>query len=120
VYFDPSAELVVVDRSTSTCIPGVATFNESAPHTLFSFANSAGDGTGKVALSREELSFHVYFDHGVVEAFVNKRTVVTTRVYPSTATCQMIQPFISPNNAPAADDGFQSQLLDLEFWPLEL
>jgi beta-fructofuranosidase len=121
VYFDPSAEMVVIDRSVSTCMPGIATFDESAPHTLFTFARPEKDDASKVILSREELCFHCYFDHGLVEVFVNERTVITTRVYPSTATCLKIEPFIFPHTTiQVADDSFSSGLISFDLWPLEL
>lgn len=124
MYFDPLAETVVVDRSVSTCTPGIATFDESAPHTLFTFArpeNPDKDDASKVVLSREELCFHLYFDHGLVEVFVNERTVITTRVYPSTATCLTIEPFISPHTTiHVTDDSVSSELLSFDLWPLAL
>lgn len=48
---------------------------ESAPHTLFTLADEQGGET------EECLRVHAYFDSGVLEVFVNERTVITTRIY---------------------------------------
>lgn len=82
VYFEPSAEAVVIDRSGSSSSPGVGKGNERAPHTLFKFASPDQD-QGDVL---EKLEFHVFYDCSVIEVFVNQRTVISSRVYPSSGT----------------------------------
>lgn len=53
---------------------------ESAPHTLFTFQQNG-------CRHRETLDLHVYFDSSVLEVFVNRRTVITTRIYSDSQDC---------------------------------
>lgn len=50
---------------------------EEAKHTLFSF----GNGTS------ERLELHIFFDVSVLEVFVNRRTVISTRIYAKSGRC---------------------------------
>ncbi|KAL2125980.1 hypothetical protein VTI74DRAFT_2032 [Chaetomium olivicolor] len=114
IYFEPSAEAVVIDRSKSSSIPAVRKGNERAPHTLFKFASPPSSQNGHdEAHILETLEFHVFYDCSVLEVFVNRRTVISTRVYPSSGT--------SIGLVLLRDHSGQkhAELLQCRLWPLE-
>lgn len=122
VYFDPASEVIIADRSKSSSIPGIRRFTESAPHTLFTFAEPNDSTTGRdgAPQTRQEvLEFRVFYDTSVLEIFANERTALTTRVYPTSGTSSQIRPFIDTRGrTPVGGNG--SRLVDVEIWPLFL
>lgn len=55
---------------------------EIAPHTLFTYLD---DVTGQAA--EEKLRIRCWFDTSVLEIFINERTAISTRIYPSSSDC---------------------------------
>jgi len=122
VYFDPTSEEIMADRSKSSSVPGVRRFTESAPHTLFTFAgpnDSTTSRDGAPQTRQEVLDFHVFYDTSVLEIFVNERTALTTRVYPTSGTSSQIRPFVDTCGR-ASVGGSGSRLVDIKIWPLSL
>jgi beta-fructofuranosidase len=78
ISFLTAAETIHIHRpDLSRVHPDIRTLPESAPFTLFEYA----DGT------REQLEIRAWFDESVLEVFVNERCVFSTRVYPATKRC---------------------------------
>ncbi|KAH8716786.1 glycosyl hydrolase [Phaeosphaeriaceae sp. PMI808] len=119
VYFDPKLEIIIVDRSRSSHQSGVRRCREEAPHTLFAFREFDKDGhpTGKRRL--ETLNFHVLYDCSVLQIFVNKRTAITTRVYPAMGTSTGILPFVEGGFCSSSDRP-DAEAWSLALWPLSL
>ncbi|KAJ5092275.1 hypothetical protein NUU61_007145 [Penicillium alfredii] len=63
---------------------------ESAPHTLFTFANEHGEET------EEPLRIRAFFDKSVLEVFVNDRTAISTRIYHPADRCFGLQFWAEP------------------------
>jgi sucrose-6-phosphate hydrolase SacC (GH32 family) len=68
ISFEPFQQLLSIDRTRSSLNPAVK-------------RDMLG---GRVEFdSNEPLTFHIFLDHSVVEAFVNGRTSFTSRIYPT-------------------------------------
>jgi beta-fructofuranosidase len=65
----------------------------------------------------ETLDFHVIYDCSVLEIFVNERTALTTRVYPSSGTSIGVKPLISRRER-FVSDVETSGFLSCQLWPL--
>jgi beta-fructofuranosidase len=90
VYFFPSGEEIVVDRSNSRPIPGrateskdddnlVNTRDERGPHTLFAFASTNQNGDPGETIER--LHLHIFRDGSILEVFANDRFALSTMIY---------------------------------------
>ncbi|OAV98565.1 hypothetical protein PTTG_01805 [Puccinia triticina 1-1 BBBD Race 1] len=77
VYYDPSTEYLVVDRSHSSAIPSFSNSTERAKLRLWPIINPI---TNQVEL--ESLNLTIVVDNSVVEVHANERAIITTRVYP--------------------------------------
>ncbi|CAG9951565.1 unnamed protein product [Clonostachys rosea f. rosea IK726] len=110
IYFEPGNEMLYVDRSASTSYPGINRLPERAPHTLFTFLDSCNNTE-----ELETLDFHVYYDCSVLEIFVNGRTAITTRVYPTSNTSFGVRPFVESTYA----EGERSELVSFNLWELD-
>ncbi|KAJ5554543.1 Glycoside hydrolase family 32 [Penicillium frequentans] len=64
---------------------------ESAPHTLFTYLDNQQE-------FEEALKVHAFFDHNVLEVFVNDRTVITTRIYYPSDQCFGVRFFAEPDD----------------------
>lgn len=97
IYFDPSNETLVVDRSFSSLIPSCAFSSASEPRQqledLTEFCSLDGKDTefGKLRLwsirqgnssAMQALNLTIIVDNSVVEVYGNDVTVITTRAYP--------------------------------------
>lgn len=101
-----------MDRSRSASLRGVRTSDERAPHTLFKFA-----APGSQAYVQETLEFHIFYDGSVIEIFVNQRTAITTRVYPSSGSSVALTVLVEDLcGGKSTRDG--AELLHCDFWPL--
>ncbi|KAJ6109804.1 Glycoside hydrolase family 32 [Penicillium sp. IBT 16267x] len=80
---------------------------ESAPHTLFTYLVNQTE-------VEESLKVHAFFDHNVLEVFVNERTAITTRVYHPSDRCFGVRFFAEPVD----DQGSKSSavLLGADVW----
>lgn len=79
--FYPESETFVVDRhETNVAEMKLNTRPEIAPHTLFSYIDPV---TGHVM--EEKLCIRCWFDVSVLEIFINERTAISTRIYPSSS-----------------------------------
>lgn len=90
IYFSPSDEEIVVDRSKSrSTLPRttegtedddlVNTRDEPGPHTLFAFAST--NKNGEAAEMAERLRLHIFRDGSVLEVFANDRFALATMIY---------------------------------------
>ncbi|EFP78860.2 hypothetical protein PGT21_031694 [Puccinia graminis f. sp. tritici] len=77
VYYDPSTEYLVVDRSRSSAIPSFGNSSERAKLRLWPIVNPV---TKRVEI--EPLNLTIIVDNSVVEVHANERAIITTRVYP--------------------------------------
>lgn len=82
LYFIPAEEAFHIDRPDLVSDRATRQLSsESAPHTLLTLVDD--DGQEK----EEKLEMLAYLDGSVLEVFINKRTVITTRVYLNTPGC---------------------------------
>ncbi|KEF55311.1 uncharacterized protein A1O9_08965 [Exophiala aquamarina CBS 119918] len=103
VYLMPVIETLKVERPHSSEIdPGILTFPETAPFTLFSFQEQGGQ-------SRELFELRLFFDESVLEIFANSRCTIATRVYPASKRCWGIRFW-------AEDESEQSRLVHAQAW----
>lgn len=103
IHLTPSTESLTIERPDSTQIDqSILTFPETAPFTLFSFANARSH-------RRENLELRVWFDESVLEVFANDRCTFATRVYPATKRCWGIKFW-------AEDEARQSTVLQARAW----
>lgn len=72
--WDPITETFTIERPHPT-YPDINHGVETAPHTLFTFRDDAGNEV------EETLQIRAIFDKSVLEVFVNERTVISTRIY---------------------------------------
>lgn len=79
--------------------PDINTLPETAPFTLFEYANG----------TREQLEIRAWFDESVLEVFVNERCVISTRVYSATRRCWGIRFW-------AEDEAGASRLVEARAW----
>ncbi|KAJ5570321.1 uncharacterized protein N7459_009751 [Penicillium hispanicum] len=84
--WDPFSETFTIHRPPVED-PKINHDHESAPHTLFTFADDKGNET------EETLQVHAFFDKSVLEVFVNGRTVISTRIYHPSDRCYGIRFF---------------------------
>ncbi|KNZ49389.1 hypothetical protein VP01_504g7 [Puccinia sorghi] len=77
IYYDPSTEYLVVDRSHSSTIPSFGNSTERAKLRLWSTINPETRET-----EMERLDLTIVVDNSVVEVHANERAIITTRVYP--------------------------------------
>ncbi|PLW23082.1 hypothetical protein PCASD_10515 [Puccinia coronata f. sp. avenae] len=77
VYYDPSTEYLVVDRSRSSTISSYGNSTERAKLRLWPISNPT---TKQVNM--ESLNLTIIVDNSVVEVHANERAIITTRVYP--------------------------------------
>ncbi|KAH9460970.1 hypothetical protein MJO28_009885 [Puccinia striiformis f. sp. tritici] len=77
VYYDPSTEFLVVERSHSSIISSYGNCTERAKLRLWPILNPT---TNQVEL--EPLNLTIIVDNSVVEVHANERAIITTRVYP--------------------------------------
>jgi beta-fructofuranosidase len=110
IYFEPSRENIIIDRSKSTAIDGVRTANEQAPHTLFKFANPQNTHGNLQSYVLENLEFHIFYDCSVLEVFVNQRTAISARVYASSGTSLGLSLLHADSN---------TKLVQCLLWPLK-
>lgn len=87
--FYPESETFVVDRhQTNEAETKINTRPEIAPHTLFT---SLDPVTGQAI--EEKLRIRCWFDTSVLEIFINERTTISTRIYPSSSECSGVRFF---------------------------
>jgi beta-fructofuranosidase len=100
ISFTTADETLRINRpDLSQVDPDISTVPETAPFTLFEFA----DG------SREALQIRAWFDESVLEVFVNERCAISTRVYPATKRCWGIRFW-------AEDEASASVLMEGRAW----
>ncbi|KAJ5752315.1 hypothetical protein N7520_009232 [Penicillium odoratum] len=80
---------------------------ESAPHTLFTYLDGQEE-------TEEPLSVHVFFDHNVLEVFVNGRTAITTRIYHHSDRCFGVKFFAEPADDRAGESS--AILMEADLW----
>ncbi|KAL1301729.1 hypothetical protein AAFC00_005933 [Neodothiora populina] len=77
IYYEPSNNTVVVDRTHSSLIEG---FNNASvigyfyPYTIQSESGNA---------TQEPLTWDIFLDGSLIEVYINDRFALTTRIYPS-------------------------------------
>jgi beta-fructofuranosidase len=106
---DLETETFTIDRSKSTTILGVNTSKEAAPHTLYIFKDELGN------LSLETLDIRLFYDVSVLEVFVNERTAISTRLYPSSTICYGLKVF-----SEQLEDAEAPELRRFDFWDITL
>jgi beta-fructofuranosidase len=119
IYFEPSSETIVVDRSQSSHQPGIRRCQERAPHTLFVFGASDKDSSLTKVRTVEPLKFHVLYDCSVLQIFANERTAITTRVYPASGTSIAVLPFVD-NDSTLPRNAENLSAWNLNLWPLSI
>lgn len=103
VYLVPGTETLTVERPDSSGIdPGILTFPETAPFTLFSFKTQS-------ERRRELFELRLFFDESVLEVFANSRCTIATRVYPASKRCWGVRFW-------AEDESQQSRLVHAQAW----
>ncbi|KAL5420954.1 hypothetical protein PMIN04_005992, partial [Paraphaeosphaeria minitans] len=118
VFFEPTSESIIVDRSQSSTISGIRNCQKHAPHTLFKFARLDKDHPSVEEVELEVLTFHILYDRSVLQIFVvNERTALTTRVYPDSGTSNGVRVFIDKEHY-VSSDSVMSQTLSCDLWPL--
>jgi len=76
IYYDPSTEYLVVDRSHSSTISSYGNSTERAKLRLWPTINRETQET-----EMERLNLTIVVDNSVVEVHANERAILTTRVY---------------------------------------
>ncbi|KAF4333988.1 glycosyl hydrolases family 32 superfamily [Fusarium beomiforme] len=115
ISFSAESETLSVVRANSTNIEDICVADEEAPHTLFSTLSSATVAGDKPSFALEPLQLTVFFDVSCLELFANKRTAITTRVYPESMTCFDIQPFVTTKG----QHPWSGRLLECTAWELK-
>ncbi|KAH7070006.1 glycosyl hydrolase [Paraphoma chrysanthemicola] len=116
VYFEISSENIIVDRNYSSSHPAIRRCREQAPHTLLKIRQPYKDDSGRYEDKLETLSFHVFYDCSILEVFVNERTAITTRIYPTSGTSNGVKPFITGGGGTVSD--ISTQVLRFDLWAL--
>ncbi|KAJ5658028.1 Glycoside hydrolase family 32 [Penicillium longicatenatum] len=103
--WDPCKEIFTIDRPPVD--QEINHGQESAPHTLFTYLDDQEE-------VEEALKIHAFFDHNVLEVFVNDRTVITTRIYHPSDQCFGVKFFAEP--AEQQDGRSSTVLLEADVW----
>lgn len=80
IYYDPSNNTVVVDRSHSSLIDGFN--NASVVGYFYPYTMQAEYGNN----TQEALTWDIFLDGSLLEVYINERFALTTRIYPSKET----------------------------------
>ncbi|EWZ79654.1 hypothetical protein FOCG_15298 [Fusarium oxysporum f. sp. radicis-lycopersici 26381] len=115
VSFSPDSETLKITRAKSTNMTDICVADEEAPHTLFSTLSPGTAAEAEPFPSQEPLRLNVFFDVSCLELFANKRTAITTRVYPESMACYNIQPFVVKKG----ERPWSGQLLECTAWELK-
>lgn len=93
IYYEPSNNTVVVDRTHSSTIDG---FNNASvvgyfyPYTV---APEYGNAT------QEPLVWDVFLDGSLLEVYINERFALTTRIYPSMESSTGVGLYVAPGSS---------------------
>ena len=79
---------------------------EIAPHTLFT---SFDPGTSQE--EEEKLRIQCWFDASVLEIFINERTAISTRIYPSSSQCYGVRFFAEALEAADHDSVLEKAII---------
>lgn len=93
IYFEPSNNTVVVDRSSSSLINE---FNNASVIGYFSpyyIAPEYGNAT------QEPLVWDVFLDGSLLEVYINERFALTTRIYPSMESSTGFGLYVAPGSS---------------------
>ncbi|KAJ5690694.1 hypothetical protein N7462_005086 [Penicillium macrosclerotiorum] len=91
VYFDPSENSIVVDRTHSSLISMFANSSHIGyfkPHKIWSASDKP---------SMEEIQMDIFVDGSLIEVYVNDRFALTSRIYPSREDSNGIALFTGPD-----------------------
>lgn len=102
IYFSPSAEEIVVDRSRSNNKSDIQKDAVSGAFTLLVSEND--DGREGI----ETLQLRVFSDGDVLEIFANDRFALSTVVYADSNTCNGVSWFVETEGEAGADAAFES------------
>jgi sucrose-6-phosphate hydrolase SacC (GH32 family) len=77
IYYEPSNNTIVVDRSHSSLLDGFANSSVIGYFYPYTIQGDYGNAT------QEALAWDIFVDGSLVEIYVNDRFALTTRIYPS-------------------------------------
>jgi sucrose-6-phosphate hydrolase SacC (GH32 family) len=77
IYYEPSNNTIVVDRSHSSLLDGFANSSVIGYFYPYTIQGDYGNAT------KEALTWDIFVDGSLVEIYVNDRFALTTRIYPS-------------------------------------
>ncbi|GAB7357282.1 hypothetical protein MBLNU459_g8251t1 [Dothideomycetes sp. NU459] len=90
IYYEPSNNTVVVDRSHSSMIDG---FNNASVIGYFYPYTIKGDYGNA---TQEPITMDVFVDGSLVEVYINERFALTTRIYPSMTSSTGVGVYVAP------------------------